>query len=860
MSEPADGAATLPPAGLAGLDPAWSRLVHVPGIDGVGRTFHVLDHTGADTEDVELTLLCVHGNPTWSYLFRDLVARAPAGVRVVAVDHLDMGFSERTGRTRRLATRVDDLDALTAELGVDGRVVTVAHDWGGPISLGWALRHRDQLAGVVLMNTAVHQPPGSPAPRVIRLARSRPVLHNVTVRTDTFIRGALRMSNPQPPAEVRDGFLAPYRTPERRAAIAEFVADIPLAPDHPSAATLDAIADGLADLAAVPALLVWGAADKVFSDLYLHDRERRLPHADVHRHPRASHLVSEDVDAFGAVLDWITTAGPTRQATPSPATPGSLTSSLVDSHGDLGARLAVAEMTGDTTQVDFADFADLVDRTARGLATSGVRPGERVALMVPPGIDLAVSLFACWRAGAVIVLIDSGLGPRGMSAAIEAADPDHLIGVPKALAAARALRWPGRPICTVALDPVRRRMLGTATDLPALQRSAGDLPPAPSTADVAAVVFTSGATGPSKGVVYTHAQLEAQRDALVQLYDISHDDRLVAAFAPFALYGPAIGIPSVVPDMDVAAPGTLTATALGDAAIAVDATMVFASPAALANVVRTAAGLTTAHRRAFEQVRLLLSAGAPVRPSLLRAAAALFPNAVARTPYGMTECLPVADIDLGDIESAAGGDGVCVGHPVSGVEVRVRPLDELGRPHLDLTAAPDVVGEVVVRAAHARAGYDRLWHTQFLASQPAGWHATGDVGHLDGDGRLWIGGRLGHVISTTREGPTGIVAPVKLEQAVETLEGVTMAAVVGVGPSGNQQLVVVIEPDSSLRRSRLADPVLTDRVRAVAGDDVVAVLEVSKLPVDRRHNSKIDRTRIAAWAERALAGGRLGTP
>ena len=139
---------------------------------------------------------------------------------------------------------------------------------------------------------------------------------------------------------------------------------------------------------------------------------------------------------------------------------------------------------------------------------------------------------------------------------------------------------------------MRRQLLGAGTDLPALQRSAGDLPPAPSTADVAAVVFTSGATGPSKGVVYTHAQLEAQRDALVQLYDISHDDRLVAAFAPFALYGPAIGIPSVVPDMDVAAPGTLTATALGDAAIAVDATMVFASPAALANVVRTAAGRT----------------------------------------------------------------------------------------------------------------------------------------------------------------------------------------------------------------------------------------------------------------------------
>lgn len=862
-------AASLPPGGLAGLDPAWSRLVHVPGVDGVGRTFHVLDNDPVSRETT-CTLLCVHGNPTWSYLFRTLLARAPGGVRVVAVDQLDMGFSERTGRTRRLATRVDDLAALTDELGLDGPVVTVAHDWGGPISLGWALRHRERLAGVVLMNTAVHQPAGSPAPRLIRLARSAPVLHNVTVRTDTFVRGALRLSRPQPDAAVRDGFLAPYRTADRRRAIGEFVADIPLEPEHPSAPALDAIAAGLDDLAGVPALLVWGAADPVFSDLYLHDLERRLPHAAVHRHPRAAHLVSEDVDAFATVIEWLTTlqeppavAAGERAARPS---------TLVDTHADLASQVAVAEATGGS--IDFADYARQVELTARGLATSGVRPGERVALMVPPGIDLAIALFACWRVGAVIVLIDSGLGPRGMSAAIASANPDHLIGIPKALAAARTLRWPGRPISTVELDGATRRALGVAADLPTLRRSAVVSPepdlPTPSTDDVAAVVFTSGATGPSKGVVYTHGQLEAQRDALVGLYDITHDDRLVAAFAPFALYGPAIGISSIVPDMDVAAPGTLTASALGDAAAAIDATMVFASPAALANVVRTADGLTDEHRRAFGRVRLLLSAGAPVRASLLRAATELFPNAVARTPYGMTECLPVADIDLATIDAvstdAGTGDGVCVGYPIPGVDVRVRPLEDpadgpvegaadvlVGR---ELTAEAGVVGEIVVRAAHARAGYDRLWHTQFSASQPPGWHATGDVGHLDTHGRLWVGGRLGHVITTA----SGAVTPVRREQAVESLADVSAAAVVGVGPVGDQRLVVVVEPTASVRRSRLADRELVDRVRGVAGDDVVAVLEVPALPVDRRHNSKVDRSRIAAWAERVLAGGRLGTP
>ena len=846
MSAPAP--AQLPPP-LAGLDPAWSRLVRVPTIDGAGRTWHLLDN---QVESPRLTLLCVHGNPSWSYLFRELVGGAPDDVRVVAVDQLDMGFSERTGTSRRLGTRVDDLCSLTDELGLTGPVVTVAHDWGGPIALGWALRHRPQLRGVVLLNTAVHQPAGSPAPSVIRLVRSRPILRNVTVRTDAFIRGALRMSDPTPTSEVRDGFLAPYRTAERRTAIGEFVADIPLSPDHPSAADLDAIAAGLDDLTAVPALLLWGSADKVFSDLYLHDLERRLPHADVHRYARAGHFVSEDADAFGAVVDWIGTLDPYADPTGGPSSGEAADpSTLLDTHRELGDRAAIVE-TGGAAPISFAEYADAVERCARGLAGAGVRPGDRVALMVPPGIDLAVSLFACWRAGAAIVLIDSGLGPSGMSAAIKAADPDHLIGIPKALAAARALRWPGRRFSTVPLSATRQRLLGVVGDLESL--APGTIDTTPTAADVAAVVFTSGATGPSKGVVYTHGQLEAQRDALVSLYGITADDRLVAAFAPFALYGPAIGITSVVPDMDVAAPGTLTAAALGDAAVAAAATMVFASPAALANVVRTADGLTAAHRRAFGKVRVLLSAGAPVRAELLAAAAELFPAATAHTPYGMTECLPVASISLDEIAAASGGDGVCVGAPLPGVQVAVRPLDEYGRATGALTTDPGSVGEVVVRADHARAGYDRLWHTEFRASQPPGWHSTGDVGHLDGDGRLWIGGRLGHVIATA----SGPITPVRPEQAIESLAHIAAAAVVGVGPVGNQQVVAVVERDVS--SPRLAGLDLTDRVRAAVEPDVVAVFEVPKLPVDRRHNSKVDRARIAGWAERALAGGRLGAP
>ena len=161
-----------------------------------------------------------------------------------------------------------------------------------------------------------------------------------------------------------------------------------------------------------------------------------------------------------------------------------------------------------------------------------------------------------------------------------------------------------------------------------------------------------------------------------------------------------------------------------------------------------------------------------------------------------------------------------------------------------------------MRAPHQRLGYDRLWRTEHDASRPRGWHATGDVGHLDELGRLWVGGRIGHVITT----PAGPVTPVALEQQVESLVGVDLAAVVGVGPPGTQQIVVIVQHAAPVSRSGPADLAAHDRVRSVIDAPVAAVFDVPALPVDRRHNSKIDRAALAAWATTALAGGRVGDP
>lgn len=875
MSSRPTAPAQLPPPGITGLDPSWSRLVTAPDAGGVDRTWHLLDSWVDQplTARPLLTLLCVHGNPSWSFLWRKLIAEASnADVRVIAVDQLDMGFSERTGQKRTLATRVDDLTRLTETLGLTGLVVTVAHDWGGPISLGWALRHVDtnpmtgpRLAGVVLTNTAVHQPAGSPAPSVIRLIRSRPILRQSTVNSLTFIRGAYEMSRPRLPAEVRDGFAAPYLDRSRRSAIADFVEDIPLDPAHESAGTLDGIAAGLKTLSDVPTLLLWGPRDQVFGDLYLHDLEARLPHAKVHRFVNASHFVGEDADVAGAVTAWLPTLNPSSQAATGGSEPrkrGPETRGLADFSGADRSRDAVVEMAPSRRSITFGELTDQVERLATGMASFGIAAGDRVAVMVPPGIDLSLAVYACWRRGATLVLVDSGLGPSGMRQALVSANPDYIIGIDKALAAAKAMRWPGQRIAVGPRSRAKTKALGIATNLDALA-NLGSPPlsnqalPQPDPDTVAAIAFTSGATGPSKGVVYRHHQIEAQRDALMALYDLTPSDRLVAAFAPFALYGPTMRLTSVVPDMDVTAPGTLTAIALGDAAAAIDATLVFASPAALVNTIATSNSLLPTHRTAFEGVKLLLSAGAPVRPELLRSARDLFPNASAHTPYGMTEMLPVADISLSAIDEATtyDGDGVCVGLPLPSVDVMIDPLNSDGAPMGSPTTDPDLLGEIIVRAPHARDGYDRLWFTQHQASQPAGWHRTGDIGRLDPTGRLWVGGRLGHVITT----PHGPVAPVRFEQQLEQLTDVVAAAVVGVGPTGTQVVVAVVETGGR-HQSGGATLDFIDRARAslvaAEGDatDLAAVLVVETLPVDRRHNSKIDRRAVATWAASTLAG------
>ena len=848
-----------------GIEPSWSRRLEVSDGQGGSHRWHVLD-TGSPTSDAgtarsanrssnapAATIVCVHGNPTWAYAWKTFLARFAGRHRVIAIDQLSMGYSERVG-LRRYPRRVADLDDVIAALDIDpsSPLVLAAHDWGGAIAMGWAVDHAERIAGLVLCNTGIGVPEGRAAPGIIRLAASRPLRDFICRRTSGFVEGTVRLSGKRITDIDREAFRAPYRHAGHRRSIEQFVGDVPLVPAHPSEAALADVAARLGTIQ-TPVLLAWGARDIVFNDDFAADLAERLPNTQLHRFAQANHLVMAEADVAAAVDTWLgdvlpvaTDASNETVLAPSATPPDGSTASLFSGleRRRVSQSVAISDLASGET-IDFASFVSRVDAVAVALAGHGLRPGDRVAMLTPPGIDLIVAVYGVWRAGGVTVIADRGLGLRRLGAAISSARPSWSIGPRPARIASTLMRWAPR---AEHLDVTELMREAQAPVTPPEHRPGPD--------DDVAILFTSGATGPPKGVRYRHRQLAAQRDALAATYGISDDDRLVAAFVPFALYGPALGVPTALADADVTRPGKLTARALDDACLAVSATMVFASPAALANVVRTApdAGAVAG----LAALRLIFSAGAPVPSETLHAVAALAPAASLHTPYGMTEALPVADIDLVGIDAARAADelgGVCVGQPVSGGEVRIAALDFDAAAGAIDAVPTGTTGEILVRAPWVSQGYLGRWHTQRLARPGDGWHRTGDVGHLDDSGRLWVEGRLVHIIDTV-DGP---VTSVPLERAVErALVPVDKAvagrvAAVGVGPQDCSQIVIVIEGSSS----GLADAETSAAVRGSVARPIAAVLMMADMPVDIRHNAKIDRGAVARWASALLAGGRL---
>jgi len=504
------------------------------------------------------------------------------------------------------------------------------------------------------------------------------------------------------------------------------------------------------------------------------------------------------------------------------------------------------------THYTYRQLDEASDNIARGLISIGLEPQTRVALMVRPSLELFSLVFGLFKAGLAPVMIDPGIGLKKMKSCLAKGRPEAFIGIPTAQIARLVMRWARGSVRTVitvgsrgpwggmTLDEIERRGARSSAPLPTVDA-----------ADLAAILFTSGSTGAPKGVVYSHGNFAAQVEAIRRMYDIREGEIDLPTFPLFALFDPALGMTTVIPDMDPTRPAKANPLKIANAIDDFGVTNMFGSPALLNTLGRWG----EREGRKLPSLRRVISAGAPVPAHVLRRMRALMADGGhVVTPYGATECLPVASIEsrevLGgvDLEGTGArteaGAGVCVGTPVPSADVVVIAIDD--DPIADISKAEvvptNVVGEITVCGPQAT---ERYWEAPpqtrraKIADGGRTRHRMGDLGYLDEAGKLWFCGRKTQRIQVAdRTYFTG-----KVEGVFNAHQNVFRSALVNV--SGRPVVCLELEagcvmpPTSELRA-------LANQHEATAG--IERFLQHPSFPVDIRHNAKIRREELGAWA------------
>jgi acyl-CoA synthetase (AMP-forming)/AMP-acid ligase II len=513
--------------------------------------------------------------------------------------------------------------------------------------------------------------------------------------------------------------------------------------------------------------------------------------------------------------------------------------------------------------VTYQELNELADCYARGLHAYGITAGTRTALMLTPGLNFFAMFFALFKAGAVPVLIDPGIGMKPLKECLAEAEPKAFIGVTKAHFARKVLGW-AKQSCELLVTAGPTLGLG-GINLKKLRQmgaeSAAEFEHQVKPEDMAAILFTSGSTGVPKGVVYRHRHFNAQVNMLKNAFNIEPGEVSLPTFPPFALFDPALGMTTIVPDMDPTRPADADPEKLIKAIDRFKVTNIFGSPALL----NTLSNYCVDNNIRLESVTRVISAGAAVPISTIRRMQdSLYRDAEIHTPYGATECLPVSSVSASQIDDKMvdrieSGDGVFVGQPIEPNQVKIIKISEMAFNDLsETTEMPyGMPGEIIVTGPSCTDSYwkrdNATAMSKFGDEFGNTWHRMGDVGIMDGLGRLWYCGRVSQRIETAEE----TLYADQCEAIFNQHPDLVRSAVVGVGTKGRQTPVLCIEVKGKL------SPVDTERVHfdllqlAQAHGitkSIRTVLFHPGFPVDIRHNSKIGREELAEWAAKKMQG------
>jgi len=846
------------------LYPFRSRFVTVGRGTATGGTrghrMHYVDEGSGPV------VVCLHGNPTWGFLFRNLIAALRDDFRVIVPDHVGCGLSQQPGDVCfRAGDRLGHLEDLLAELGI-GRFSLVMHDWGGPLGTGLAVRRPADVERLVYFNTTLAEM--ALLPGMIRRAAAPVIGRLLTQDTMQFLKLLTSFGVVQAmPEEVRRAYLRPYRTRAGRRAIWGFVQDIPFSPSHPTAPLMDDMVARLPTLADTPVKIIWGMKDPCFHPGILRQVAARFPQADVVRVPDASHLVLEDAPgrSIAAVREFLGPAPVVAPAATAPPPPTAAASRLPAGGLYEALRSAATAMpwVSAVTKVsfprwraapqydtlDFGSLAARIDAYEHGLMEAGLRAAERVIMLVTPGADFLALSYAVMGRGAVPVFIDPGMGVDAVVACMREAEPSGFIGVPRAhllrLKAGelfRSLRFSvvaGRfpPCGAMRLCDLRRPSAAPPTPVPRAD------------ADPALVAFTSGATGRPKGVVFTNRMLSEQLAVFRGQFGFRGGDQDLPLLPVFSLFTAALGVGSIFPPLDPSRPLSLVPSQIIRVMRDLGNQTSFGSPALWSKIGEYCrqTGAT------LPQLRRVFMAGAPVSQTTIDLVKAACPQAESFTPYGATEALPVTIASADElwqdrpVLAVTGEQGTPVGRAIEGVALRVvEPLT--GQPAVPLVDCPErVIGEIVVSGDTVSREYlcrPEATATSKIHDGDRVWHRMGDMGYLDADGQLYFCGRKAHVVAA----PNHTFHSVPVENIFNRHPQIRRTALIEVagGPA------LAVEP-ASWPLTPQARQTLAAELRAVGvSDPVTAAIRRfyfhQSFPVDARHNAKIFRDRLGAWA------------
>ncbi len=518
----------------------------------------------------------------------------------------------------------------------------------------------------------------------------------------------------------------------------------------------------------------------------------------------------------------------------------------------------------------------LSTQAARGLLALGFTPGLRTAFMVKPSLEFFILTFALFKARTIPILIDPGIGVKHIRRCLSESKAEAFIGIAAAHAARILCRWQGagwkRLVSTHRAGFLGRAwqkargivsyeellIAGARTDAPALTPARAQ--------DLAAVLFTSGSTGAPKGAVYTHANFRAQISLLRESLGIRVGERDLCTFPLFALFAPALGMSAIVPDMDFTRPGSVDPEKLREPIETFGVSNMFGSPA----LIKRLATIGLKRGWQFPSLQRVISAGAPVPATVIENFRQLIgPACDFYTPYGATEALPVAIAESRLIlhhtrEQTEKGQGICVGQPVRGADVRIMRISDAACSQLTSADLVPVgtVGEIIVRGEQVTAAYDQRPEATAMAKMlrledarpeqalgPTFYHRMGDLGYLDGEGRLWFCGRKSHRVRSAE----GDLYTINCEAVFNQHPWVARTALVGLGPAPRELPALCVELQRpALSRSELDR--LRQELRAIAVKyphtaSIERFYVHPKFPVDIRHNAKIFREKLKPWAE-----------